>query len=774
MKKRKDWLSALRTKRMLLLLPLMVIALANAMAQDYGYGVTVVMNQDDGQKDLFFNTYETSHFRPTVQNDEVVWSFYHNVDNSKKRVATFKNVETITFRSPEEDVVELHKALNEFYQAMDGDHWLNNQNWCSDKPLGQWYGVNEGNVRRITELRLTGLKGPLSESLYRLGPIWQLTLYGYDDQKITGEIPSFLEKMVDLQRLNLGGNAFVGTIPDNLANLPHLRGLFFQDNQLSGPLPEKIILHFMDNFNPYSFSISGNNFSGKVPKSISSHKYFSRWWPSLIIQNGPLDISDVTIPAPRKTIIDMNGQAINLDETYKKNKYTLLYKWGCWCSWSDLYNQKLIPAYNSYKEKGLEVIGLHYNEDEELADYIKENQVPWRNCLWRNWESEDMAALIMELGTPQVHLVDQNGNIVFTDLIDETGKDMRDTMYRDSLFSFLEKQLGPVEYTYYTSTDYSKDGEVSTLQKATTGKGVDLVFVGEGFTDKDIADGTFDLRMKEALEQFFKYEPYTSLRQRFNVYAVKAVSPNAEFMEGCKHAIDENSSKALEYASKVTTLIPNRPMRVNVIYNRVGNGRSFCSMFVDDNSYVCYAMEGVNDVLNHEAGGHGIGLLFDEYVKQGNESLTLPDGEKEALEYYETLGWGANVDWRSNPTEVKWAHFISDSRYADEQIGVYEGSYNWGLGVYRPTMNSMMRYNDIPFNAPSREEIYKRVMKESEGDGWTYDYETFVAFDASGHRQFVDALPNAARHRRASMTKRELHTAPPIFVKGTWRDVLKK
>lgn len=87
----------------------------------------------------------------------------------------------------------------------------------------------------------------------------------------------------------------------------------------------------------------------------------------------------------------------------------------------------------------------------------------------------------------------------------------------------------------------------------------------------------------------------------------------------------------------------------------------------------------------------------------------------------------------------------------------------------------MMRYNDTPFNAPSREEIYKRVMKESEGDGWTYDYETFVQFDAAGRQQFVDALNiNTARGKSDPKVQQEQRTAPPVFLKGTWRDALKK
>ena len=143
---------------------------------------------------------------------------------------------------------------------------------------------------------------------------------------------------------------------------------------------------------------------------------------------------------------------------------------------------------------------------------------------------------------------------------------------------------------------------------------------------------------------------------------------------------------------------------------------------------------------------------------------------------WKKFGWGANVDWRSDPTEVKWAKFISDSRYAEEQISVYEGSYLYDFGAYRPTENSMMRNNDIGFNAPSREEIYKRVMKESEGDSWTYDYETFVVFDAPGHGQFIDSMSSVSgvRGKKSPKVQPIQRTAPPVLLKGTWRDALKK
>ena len=67
-------------------------------------------------------------------------------------------------------------------------------------------------------------------------------------------------------------------------------------------------------------------------------------------------------------------------------------------------------------------------------------------------------------------------------------------------------------------------------------------------------------------------------------------------------------------------------------------------------------------------------------------------------------------------------------------------------------------------------------MKESEGDSWTYDYETFVTFDAPGHEQFVNSLKSASRARGENAPKVQpiQLTAPPVFVKGTWQDVLNK
>ena len=772
----------MRTKQLFLLVLLIVLLPTQVIAQNHNYWgqhINIKLSSGDSiQGDLIKISDGTFH--PIIKNGKIAWCF--NGENQEDIL--FSDVERIDFRSFKFDSIEVRKALIEFYNAMDGKNWTHNDNWCSDKPISEWYGIRIYNrTPWPTELRLANnnLSGTIPDIFGRTGPIKGIFL---SDNNLEGEIPASLWKNYSLQQLSLSNNKLLGTLSADMVQSPNFYSLNICNNLFEGPLPEDFILEVMntDKIPGSAFGIYGNNWTGKVPMSIRNHPRFPLFW-SKIILNTSLDISDLDIPAPVFKCLDISGNTIDLESIYKKNKYTLLYKWGWWCPWSELYNQRLIPACIGYQNKGLEVIGFHISREDELEEYLNDNEIPWRISPYSSWGEydnsyDDQATLLWNWSaTPQVYLVDNNGHIVFTGLMDENGKTPSNTQQqRNKLFDFLEDHLGKIDYQYYTSSDYSHDGETITLQTATEGQGIDLVFVGEGFVDKDYEEGgCFNQHMNDAMEQFFAYEPYTSLRNRFNVYAVKAVSPNAEFIEDSRHAIDENISTALQYASKVPTLKEDGPMRVAVVYKNMSGGRSYCNMF-DDNSFVCFSMTGVDEVLNHEAGGHGVGRLLDEYVESGNESLTLPEEKKDWLEFnWSTYGWGANVDWRSDATEVKWSHFMNDTRYAEEQTGVYEGSYLYGHGAYRPTENSMMRYNDTPFNAPSREAIYKRVMQETEGETWNYDYETFVAFDAAGREQFANGIAHARQlSKKRGYKEPEVRTLPPVRIRGTWRDALKK
>ena len=325
--------------------------------------------------------------------------------------------------------------------------------------------------------------------------------------------------------------------------------------------------------------------------------------------------------------------------------------------------------------------------------------------------------------------------------------------------------------TFYTSTDYSRDGEVVLLQKATVGRGVNIILLGDGFVDRDMGEGgKYEQRMRAAMEQFFAYEPYTSQRERFNIYTVKVVSANAQYGQEQSNrrltyekdgSINFRSSLCTEYASKVPNTT-GQPLKIAALCNsdqRVG--RSYC-VRTRTGWACCIVYDPGNNVLNHELGGHGFGDLWDEYTEY-SETFTDTAGLDQDWNNY---AWGANTDWRNDPATVRWAHFLADSRYADEGLGIFEGAKLYPRGIYRPTNNSMMRHNNCPFNAPSREQIYKNIMKWSVGNGWTYDYETFVAADEAGRQQAAGRLKAPAKPTEAS----EDHI-PPLTIDDSVKEV---
>ena len=90
--------------------------------------------------------------------------------------------------------------------------------------------------------------------------------------------------------------------------------------------------------------------------------------------------------------------------------------------------------------------------------------------------------------------------------------------------------------------------------------------MGDGFVDKEIAEGYYDQVMDKAVENLFTEEPLRSLREYFDIWSVTAVSKNNAFGEGYStvfesvlagngsSAISGNMEKVLEYASVVDEL----------------------------------------------------------------------------------------------------------------------------------------------------------------------------------------------------------------------------
>ena len=84
-------------------------------------------------------------------------------------------------------------------------------------------------------------------------------------------------------------------------------------------------------------------------------------------------------------------------------------------------------------------------------------------------------------------------------------------------------------------------------------------------------------------------------------------------------------------------------------------------------------------------------------------------------------------------------------------------------GVYRPTENSIMRYNTGGFNAPSRQAIWYRIHKLAYGSSWVFDYESFVDYDSINRMTATKAIDNRESNY---VVKQFQPLAPPVVVGG--------
>lgn len=334
------------------------------------------------------------------------------------------------------------------------------------------------------------------------------------------------------------------------------------------------------------------------------------------------------------------------------------------------------------------------------------------------------------------------------------------------------------------SRDYSQDGKVTVLQQHIKGKGIPIVIVGDGFTDVDISSGKYAQAMNEACQYFFSAEPLSSLQDYFDVWTITAVSPASTFngsltrfkcQFGSGTRITGDDSMAYKFASKVVPSDKLDDMLVIVVINSskyAGTAYLHYGINYSTGKYsMLYSVAYVpmsdqsgmtfEDVIHHEACGHGFGKLADEYSNSG----TIPSSERQKLAQFQAAGAYTNVDTHSDVQSTLWSQYANDSRFSAENLGAYEGAYTYSRGVYRPTITSIMVSNKGIFNAPSRAQIYSRVMSISNNWNWDFDYESFVKFDEHIRSIIYSDTSNSSNAKAMNIdSENYIPLAPPVFV----------
>ncbi len=303
-------------------------------------------------------------------------------------------------------------------------------------------------------------------------------------------------------------------------------------------------------------------------------------------------------------------------------------------------------------------------------------------------------------------------------------------------------------------SDYS-DGEAITLNTATKGPGIDIVFIGDGYDAKDIAQGTFKQNTEDGFKHFFGIEPYSTYKDYFNVYAVVSKSDDSGigtvntvidtkfgsyFTQNRIKAPD--ADKCFKWAKRADASMDLSKSLVIMLMN-TSTYEGVTMMYGDGSAIACCPVStdaypyNFRGIIQHEAGGHGFGKLGDEYIyhnafiqtcicQDGCEHPKGDDDTSTSFGVYKSKGWFKNLSMTSDAKQVPWAHLIYHKNYSDK-VDMYEGGYMHTRGVYRSEATSCMNNNIPYYSAISRQAIVERIKAYA---GEPFDFDDFVAKDS--------------------------------------------
>lgn len=372
----------------------------------------------------------------------------------------------------------------------------------------------------------------------------------------------------------------------------------------------------------------------------------------------------------------------------------------------------------------------------------------------------------------------RSGSIVFT----LTGK--------------TDEDGNPVTCTYdITQYDYEHDEDTeAVLQSATKGRngGINITFVGDGYSAKDIYEGSYLADVEEGMEYFFGVEPYKTYRDYFNVNIAFALSyesgvcSNVNIWRETKFNTTYGAGvggRLLVYPEDIMGYVLGDLENSAINNDNVNQSLVICLLNSDVyegvtamySSGAAVAMlphsryDYPNDfrgLIQHEACGHGFGKLADEYVyhreyiQKCHCSCCAHVNEVLAKK---SLGWYRNISLSGKYSDIEWRHLIFHENY-DDIVDIYEGSYFHARGIYRSEVNSCMN-NNVPYlSTISRQAIVERI-KDYAGE--TFSFDDFVADDS---REYGEITRAGSYEWNGGVV---LHSPAPIVLDGSPLDYIK-
>lgn len=684
-------------------------------------------------------------------------------------------------------------ALKALYDAAGGSGWTRSDNWCSDKPLGEWYGVETNIEGHVTSLRLprNNLCGTISEKIASLTHLQHIdlswnALEGDLTYKMGGnDIRSYFDELLSLESIDLSHNCLTGEfMPGNWYKMQGLNTVNLSSNLLQGFAFPLLWEKMFENGRYVDLILNNNYLHDNVPTVIQNHPHWGRIALQVMRQStakGGTGISyDKPVHLPDFTFTDLrDGSQRTIREVYSANTLTMLLAWDPTQEDSKTFAETIVRRFHTlFREQGFGVVAILPDGEEyrqAAEQYLTTHEVPWP-VVSEYADAAGERLILPSWPYPSYLLVDQTGKVTH-DMFDgqravyvkgePRTMDMLSFRQSDWLGGLFLQILGKSEYQ---STDFSKDKQYETLQTATRGKGIDIVLVGEAFTDIDIETGFYRQVMDYAMESFFALEPTKSYREYFNVHCVYAVSKKSYLSEN-------RSTSALQTATSswrdghIDPYYPiiNEYLAVcppmsylnrfpSIIINGYTSGITFLNSTSPNYAFLGY-YPGSRDytklVLLHEGVGHGVGCLADEYDNALAGNYQITESEKKRLRDRQARNWCLNVSLTDDPQLVPWSHLIGHERYP--QVGIFEGGNYFIKGVWRSEPESIMREHrmHVYFNAFCRELIVRRIMELS---GEEFSFEKFLANDKDDRNAEISRI-----NEYMDRAKTGYEHMPPIY-----------
>ena len=157
-----------------------------------------------------------------------------------------------------------------------------------------------------------------------------------------------------------------------------------------------------------------NGFSKTIKKTKSAVKIYELVAPKEAeeteeaAQDGEVNVGD---KAPDFSAPNPNDIAVSLNTSL--GKLTVLDFWASWCGPCRVDSPNLVKVYNTYKDKGLAIVGISLDQQKESwKKAIDNDKLDWTHVSFLKHWDDPIAAIYGVRSIPQLFLLDENGVVI--------------------------------------------------------------------------------------------------------------------------------------------------------------------------------------------------------------------------------------------------------------------------------------------------------------------------------------------------------------------------